>query len=125
MGEDATDDVRQLEERRWTALTSSDTGTLRELFDDGMAYTHSNAMLDSKDSYLRSIDEGVVAYTAVQRSDEVVRTFGDTAVVTGRAVIDAKAGGRALQTIARYTAVWARQNGGWRFVSWHATPATD
>ena len=102
MAEDETDAVRRLEERRWTALTSSDTATLRELFDDG-----------------------VVAYTQVQRSDEVVRTFGDTAVVTGRAVIDAVAAGRALQTIARYTAVWARRSGGWRFVGWHATPATD
>src|SRR5829696_1952117 len=125
MGENATDTVQHLEDRRWTALTSSDTAALRELFDDGMAYTHSNAMLDTKDSYLRSIDDGVVAYRAVQRSDEVVRTFGDTAVVTGRAVIDAEAGGRAVQTTARYTAVWARRDGDWRFVSWHATPTAD
>jgi hypothetical protein len=125
MAKHATPLVRRLEDRRWTALTSSDTATLQELFDDEMAYTHSNALLDSKESYLRSIDTGVVAYTAVLRSVEVVRTFGDTAVVTGRAVIHAEAGGRALQTIARYTAAWARQSGNWQFVSWHATPTTD
>jgi ketosteroid isomerase-like protein len=125
MDENSLGTVRLLEERRWTALTSSDTATLRELFDDGMTYTHSNAMLDSKDSYLRSIDSGVVTYTGVHRTDEAVREFGDTAVVTGRAVIDAEAGGRALQTTARYTAVWARRDGDWRFVSWHATPVAD
>lgn len=119
---DPTGTVEALEERRWAALTSSDTTVLRELFADGMAYTHSNAMVDTKDSYLAAIDDGRVAYTGVDRSDVVVRTFGDTAVVTGRAVIDARAGGRPVQTVARYTAVWARQDGDWRFVCWHSTP---
>lgn len=115
--------VGALEERRWVALTGSDTAALRELFADGMAYTHSNAALDTKDTYLGAIDDGRVAYRSVERSDEVVRTFGDTAVVTGRAVIGAEAGGRAVQTVARYSAVWARRGGDWRFVCWHATPA--
>lgn len=125
MTDDPAHAVQALEERRWTALTSSDTAALRELFADDMAYTHSNAMVDTKDSYLAAIDDGRVAYTSVDRSDEVVRTFGSTAVVTGRAVIGALAGGRPVQTVARYSAVWARPDGDWRFVCWHATPAAD
>jgi ketosteroid isomerase-like protein len=54
-----------------------------------------------------------------------VRAFGDTAVVTGRAVLDAEARGRPVRTTARYSAVWARQDGSWRFVCWHATPVAD
>ena len=125
MTDDQADAVQALEERRWTALTSSDTAALRELFADDMAYTHSNAMVDTKDSYLAAIDDGRVAYTSVDRSEEVIRTFGATAVVTGRAVIGALAGGRPVQTVARYTAVWARPDGDWRFVCWHATPVAD
>lgn len=122
MTDDPAGTVRVLEERRWAALTSSDITALRQLFADGMTYTHSNAMIDTKDSYLAAIDDGRGAYKTVARSDEVVRTFGDTAVVSGRAVIDAEAGGRLLQTVARYSAVWAREHDDWRFVCWHSTP---
>jgi hypothetical protein len=123
MTDDPAGTVRDLEDRRWAALTSSDTDALRRLFADEMSYTHSNAMVDTKDTYLAAIDDGRVAYKAVQRSDEVVRTFGDTAVVTGRAVIDAEAGGRLVQTVARYSAVWVCERDDWRFVCWHSTPA--
>ena len=116
--------VAEMEKRRWAALVESDTDALRELFDDRMVYTHSNALVDSKDSYIGALERGTVAYTAVERSDEQVRVFGNTAVVTGAAVIDARAGGREVRTRARYSAVWARQDeaGEWRFVCWHSTP---
>ncbi|MGX4694822.1 nuclear transport factor 2 family protein [Streptomyces sp. JNUCC 63] len=119
---DAVTHVRELEKRRWEALVGSDTATLRALFADGMSYTHSNAMVDTKDSYIGAIENGVVSYVAVDPQDEQVRIFGGTAVVTGSAVLDARAGGRDVRTKARYSAVWAQENGNWRFVCWQSTP---
>ncbi|MEV0181635.1 nuclear transport factor 2 family protein [Streptomyces sp. NPDC050625] len=114
--------IRQLEKHRWAALVGSDCAALRELFADRMTYTHSNAMVDTKDSYIRAIEDGTVTYVAVEPSDEEVRVFGHAAVVTGCAVIDARAGGREQRTRARYSAVWAQEDGRWRFVCWHSTP---
>lgn len=93
MTDAAAAQVLELERRRWEALVASDTGTLHELFAEGMAYTHSNALVDTKSSYIKSIEDGAVSYVGVDSSDEEIRVFGGTAVVTGRAVIDARAGG--------------------------------
>ncbi|WP_424534002.1 nuclear transport factor 2 family protein [Sphaerisporangium viridialbum] len=122
MSEAAVVEVQELEGRRWAALVAADTSTLRELFADRMSYTHSNALVDTKDGYIKSIEDGTVSYIAVDPSDEQVRIFGSTAVVTGRAVIDARAGGNDHRTQARYSAVWAKDDGQWRFVCWHSTP---
>ncbi|MGI5159176.1 nuclear transport factor 2 family protein [Microbispora sp. CA-102843] len=122
MSDAAAVQVLEQEKRRWAALLGSDVVTLKELFEERMIYTHSNAMLDSKDSYIGALESGAVAYTGVRVTDEQVRVFGGTAVVTGAVVIDARAGGRDLRTHARYSAVWAEQDGRWRFVCWHSTP---
>lgn len=121
MADTATAQILELERRRWAALLDSDTATLGELFDDRMSYTHSNAMVDSKDSYLGTLADGTVAYTAADVTDEQVRLFGDTAVVTGNAHLGARARGRELRLRARYSAVWARRDGRWSFVCWHST----
>lgn len=122
MSEAAFVEVQELEERRWAALVAADTGTLRELFADRMSYTHSNALVDTKHSYINAIEDGTVSYVAVDPSDVQVRIFGDTAVVTGRAVIDARGGGNDFRLQARYSAVWAKLDDQWRFVCWHSTP---
>ncbi|WP_326791652.1 nuclear transport factor 2 family protein [Streptomyces sp. NBC_00841] len=122
MTDAAAAQVLELERRRWEALVASDTGTLHELFAEGMAYTHSNALVDTKSSYIKSIEDGAVSYVGVDSSDEEIRVFGGTAVVTGRAVIDARAGGRVHRAVARYSAVWAQTGGRWQFVCWQSTP---
>jgi hypothetical protein len=122
MTDAAAAQVLELERRRWEALVASDTGTLHELFAEGMAYTHSNALVDTKSSYIKSIEDGAVSYVGVDSSDEEIRVFGGTAVVTGRAVIDARAGGRVHRAVARYSAVWALTGGRWQFVCWQSTP---
>ncbi|KUP97918.1 hypothetical protein AC529_04220 [Thermobifida cellulosilytica TB100] len=122
MADTVTAEILELERRRWAALTSGDTAALRELFSARMTYTHSNAMVDTRDSYLGALDDGTVSYVAVDVADEQVRVFDAAAVVTGSAVIDARAGGRDVRTHARYSAVWAREDGRWAFVCWHSTP---
>ncbi|MFD7407848.1 nuclear transport factor 2 family protein [Streptomyces sp. NPDC059866] len=114
--------VMELERRRWEALLASDTAALHELFADRMVYTHSNALVDSKSSYIKAIEDGSVRYVAVESTGEEVRVFGSTAVVTGRAVIDARTGGQDRRAVARYSAVWAETAGRWQFVCWHSTP---
>ncbi|GAA3983815.1 nuclear transport factor 2 family protein [Thermobifida alba] len=122
MSDSVTAEILELERRRWAALVDADTAVLRQLFSERMSYTHSNAMVDTRESYLGALEDGTVAYVAVDVADEQVRVFDATAVVTGSAVIDARAGGRDLRTHARYSAVWARQDGRWSFVCWHSTP---
>lgn len=117
----ADPEISSLEERRWTALIASDVATLTAMYSPDLAYTHSNGMTDTRDSYLEPIASGRVRYAAVRRSDERIHRHGDTAVVTGHADMDVEANGKPLHPAMRYSAVWAHNAGEWRLVCWHAT----
>src|SRR5215210_3083749 len=95
-------EVLELERRRWDAMIAKDTTVLDDLFADEMSYTHSNALVDTKASYLKAIEDRVFDYQAVRRFDEEARLFGDTALLTGRAEIDVAARGRPVQLNARF-----------------------
>jgi hypothetical protein len=114
-------EIGALEERRWTALINSDVVALTALYSPALAYTHSNGMTDSRDTYLEPIASGRVRYAAVRRSDERIHRHGSTAVVTGRADMDVEVEGKQLHPVMRYSAVWARNSGEWQLVCWHAT----
>ncbi len=73
-----TDDVLQLEERRWTALLASDFETLDALTHADLTYTHSNAVVDTKDEWIGSMTGGLVDYRAVDREDISLTTSGTT-----------------------------------------------
>ena len=121
MTDATTADVLEHEQRRWDAMIAKDTATLAELFADEMSYTHSNALVDTKASYLAAIEQRTFDYRAVQRSDEQVRVIGDTALITGRGEIDVVAGGREVKLNARYSVVWIRRDGRWQFLCWQST----
>ena len=115
-------EVRDLERQRWQAMIDKDLDTLRQLFADELSYTHSNALVDTKDSYLRAIEERVFDYRGVRHSDDECRVLGDVALLTGRAEIDVMARGSLHHLNARYTVVWLRRDGRWQFLCWQSTP---
>ena len=121
MADSAVDEVLGLEERRWAAMIAKDTATLKDLFADEMSYTHSNALVDTKASYLKAIDDRTFDYRAAERTDTDARRIGDTVLVTGRAQIDVAAGGRQVHLNARYTVVYVRKDGRWQFLCWQST----
>ena len=115
--------IETMEARRWAAMISTDVEALREMFHDDMRYTHSNAQLDTKESYLRAIaDPSVVDYRNVETSDVQIQEVGDVGLVNGRAHFSVLAGGKELELDSQYTAVWIRSGGDWQFLAWHNTP---
>jgi hypothetical protein len=121
MGDTGVDEVVRLEERRWAAMIAKDTATLGDLFAEEMSYTHSNALVDTKASYLKAIDERIFDYQAVERTDTDARRVGDTVLLTGRAQIDVASSGRQVHLNARYSVVWVRKDGRWQFLCWQST----
>lgn len=122
MTDAALSQVLEHEQRRWDALIAKDLATLDELFAEELSYTHSNAMVDTKASYLRAIEDRTFDYAAVRRTDEDARLLGDVALLTGRAEVDVTVGGRAVQLDSRYSVVWVRRDGRWQFLCWQSTP---
>jgi ketosteroid isomerase-like protein len=62
-----------------------------------------------------------VHYDSIDVSELVVRIYGDTAVVTGRADVRGTDAGEDFSGPYRFTRVWIRHNGSWQAVAYQAT----
>ena len=123
MSETVKQQIAQLEERRWTAMTQNDLATLDTLFADDLVYTHSSGTVDSKSSYIQSLRSGDVRYKSVERDPANIAVHGDAAFVTGAARVSVTVRGQDKMIHMRYSNVWLKQATGWRFSLWHATLA--
>lgn len=111
-------DILALDEARINAQVAADAAAMERLFSDNLVYTHSNALVDTKRSYIDGIVSGKFAYEAINRSEQVVHIYGEAALIAGKAEIHVN--GRHLRL--RFLAVWAKEGGDWRFVGWQSTP---
>lgn len=114
-------DILALEEKRCAAMTTNNIATLENLLHDELIYTHSSAVVDTRASYLNALKSGQTRYHSVQRSDEKVRVSGDSALVTGRAIIDVTVKGEKKHLDMRFLGVWTKTPQGWKFIAWQST----
>ena len=89
------------------------------LFHPQLTYTHSNAVVDSKEVYMANLSAGVVRYVACDREDTQVVEIGDVASITGKATFSVQVGERNVTIVSRYSSVWLREDGVWRFAERH------
>jgi ketosteroid isomerase-like protein len=75
----------------------------------------------SKAESLAFARTGRMRFERYETSDVKVRTYGDTAVVTGRLQRTRSVEGRQRADDWRFTKVYTRQAGVWRVVSFHAS----
>jgi len=114
---DAEKQVREAHARRFAVMIQGDVAALAPLLTDDLVYTHASGQVESKPQLLESLGSGRLRYRAIAAPDAAVRVHGDTAIVTGRADIQAIAGGHDVTFAARYLAVYVRQEGVWRLAA--------
>jgi ketosteroid isomerase-like protein len=115
-------EIEQLEDRRFAAMVAEDFKALEAMVHDDLFYTHSSALTDTKASWLESMRSRKTRYRQVRCSNRRVRVFGDTALVTGRADIEAEVGGQPKSLRLLFLNAWTRTPQGWKFVAWQSTP---
>ncbi len=111
--------VRAAEDRRIKALIDDDFAALEEIFADDLTYTHSNASVDTKASYIETLRKGTTKYAAIERDTPAVRLYGNTAILTGTASMTMR--GQADPVRLRYTLVYVKRDGRWQAVAWQST----
>ncbi len=119
-------EVTRVDASRVDALLKGDLKALKELFSDDMVYIHAAGRIDSKQPYLAMLAAGNLTYVSLRYdpSARVVAVGPDTALVTGRATIDAKnKAGQVTTRILTTTTVYVRKPTGWKVVSYQGTPA--
>lgn len=115
-------DIDQLEDEWRDAVLSSNTKVMDSLLAvDYMGITASGT-LQSRDETLQSLSSGKTHFTLLDISDQKVRFYATTAVVTSLANIQATTPeGRVIGSY-RYTHVYVRDaQGDWKIVSFEAS----
>ena len=115
-------EILGLEEKRFAAMVERDFAKLEALVHDQLQYTHSSGVTDGKASWLESMKSGKVKYKTAKCSEQKVRIFGDVALITGRALIEADIAGQAKTLKLLFLNAWTRTPQGWKFVAWQSTP---
>lgn len=116
-------EILALENRRYKAMVEVDTAALNELLADDLVYTHSNAVVDSKQSYIDGIVGKRWHYAAAERPEENIEVFGDCARVYGHVRLTLKnPDNSARQVNGRFLNLWLKRNGRWQLAAWQSTP---
>jgi uncharacterized protein (TIGR02246 family) len=113
--------IRALEERRFAAMLNRNTEALATILADDLTYTHSSGQLETKAQFLESIRSGALQYSAILPEALLVRTYGDTAVVTGQGTFKVRMQGEDRSLQLRFTDVYVRRGGSWQMVAWQST----
>ncbi len=116
------EEILGLEDKRFGAMIARDFKALDAMLHGELLYTHSSGVTDTKSSWLDSMKSGKTKYKRVNCSERKVRIFGDIALVTGRAAIEAEVNGQARQLKLMFLDAWARTPLGWKFVAWQSCP---
>lgn len=115
-------EIDVLEDAWRNAVLNANTTVMASLLaDDYMAITPSGT-LQNKEEALTNLRSGRVHVTALVITDRKVRFYGNTAVVTSMANIQATTADGQVTGNYRYTRVYARDaQGKWKIVSFEAS----
>ena len=111
-------------ETTWNnAHLAGDAAALDALWADELVVTVPKMPLFNKAQSLAIWRTGKMKFKKYETSDISVRTFGDTAVVTGALLRERNFMGKDIHEDWRFTKVYLRRDGKWRVIAWHASDA--
>ena len=116
-------EIRKVNAQEVLALLASDRKTLKKLWHDDFHVTNPfNKFIDKK-QVLDMVEEGMLAFSSLDRNVEYVRFYGDVAVVAGSetAVWAGKMPMAGKATMIRFTSVWVDKGSTWEEVARHAS----
>ncbi|SFG93723.1 nuclear transport factor 2 family protein [Pontibacter chinhatensis] len=116
-------EIKMLDQAHATAIFKGDALALDSLMDDEVTVNHpTNRIVKEKQELLDLIKQGVIRYTAFERTPETFLFFDDMVVVMGsEVVVPAKGAPNAERRIQRrYTNIWMKKDGKWRLTVRHA-----
>ena len=119
----AEQQVLQAEKDRFAAMVKGDRAALEKLLADDLTYTHSTALLENKEQFIKSVTSGNIDYVSIVPSepDWKVRVNGNTAVVNGVAAVNVVDTGKDRKIRIRFTTVQANRGGAWQLLAWQST----
>ena len=116
--EDAKKAVLAAEQAYVVAMIKHDKAALEKLLADDLVYIHSSSKNETKAEVIQAVTSGSATYESIDFRDTTVRQYGDVVITNHKATIKTKQTGVANLLV---THVWAKNKGGWQFVSRQAS----
>ncbi len=114
--------ILQLEQQGRAATLKNDLAANDRLLADNWMNVNPDGSVTTKAQLLELLRAGTFKISAIENDDVLVRTYGNTAVVTGLSTTTRA--GQSNETISRqvrFTRVYSKIGGRWRVVSAHNT----
>ena len=107
---------------RFSAQISRDTAALYRLLADDLVYIHSNALVETKTDFIRSVGGGGIRYLAMKKTETgPIRQWKKTAVAIGIVDVRGLYQGKEFEMRLKYTSVYRKNKGVWQLSSWQST----
>jgi ketosteroid isomerase-like protein len=116
-----TEKILALEEERNQAILHNDVAVLDRLTADDYTFITLRGELRTKAEVLRNFKTGAAKYDSRAISDLKVRVYGNSAVVTGRAVQKGMENGTDYSGDYWFTRVYVNKDGRWQTVALQTT----
>ena len=113
--------IRALEHARYAAVIAGDVDAFTAYAHPDLAYTHSNGVTDTLESYQDKLRSGFYVYHHIDHPVDRILVAGDTVVVVGEMHADITAGGTRKTLANRAMAVWVRQDDQWLLLAYQPT----
>lgn len=117
--------LRAAEIARFEANVNADAAALDKLLDSNLEYAHSNGKLDSKQSFIASVQDGSIDYVAMTPTIESLRVIGDVGLIRGRVAVRVAMDGRNSEFTIGYSDAWLWKEGRWQLTGWRSTRLPD
>jgi len=112
--------VQDLEARRFKAMVEVDLGALDTLLAPDMSYAHSSGLTQTKEEFIAALRRGEMKYLEIKPEGLKVRSYGSTAVVTGRGEFKTRTKGQESTVELRFLDVYVKRQGRWQMVAWQS-----
>ena len=114
-------EVLQLSKLKFKWLVNKKTDSLNFVLDERLTYIHSNGWVQSKKELIADLLSGKLTYLSIEVTQDSVRMYAKSAVVTGRGKFIASINGTASTFDLSYTETYVLQKREWKLVSRHAS----
>jgi ketosteroid isomerase-like protein len=108
--------VLQAEREFGAAVAANDVRAMIGLTADDWQIIDGDGHIIPRAAFLKVIESGALKHSELSSSDETVRVYGDSAIVTGHAKSAGTYAGNVFATDEISTDFWVRTKDGWRCV---------
>ncbi len=118
---DVVAEIKRLENELARAVVGRDYTALKRIEADTYIYTDSDAVVTTRDEFIREYKAGTSKVRVLRFDDMTVDVYGDAAVVRGLLTSERETNGVKISRTSRYTRFYIRYPNGWRAVAGHSS----